>query len=267
MELNKIKTLNKEQLLQRIKQSGFADVANILGMEDVDGESLMTMPEIHILQWKIPIGERKKVVKFINEVKQNPSILSRNCLGFSENNTNNDGFKTEIQSDRENSGPSTANSITTKPTISTSRHTKPPRSSKTITKPPMPLPEGAGRSLTKDSNFTKNKFESAISYVQDNRRSISNANILIYDNEQITDSFEELPKTKMNNLEKDMLESEESYIEMGNNLSNNGDCLIANCSLLTIENQLEPNYEAPPEKPTALSPIKVGSFSDKKVKL
>ncbi|VEN55182.1 unnamed protein product [Callosobruchus maculatus] len=128
MELNKIKTLNKEQLLQCIKQSGFADVANMLGMEDVDGESLITMPEIHILQWRMPIGERKKVVKFINEVKQNPSILSRKSLGFSEKNTNNDGFKTEIQSDRENSRSSRANAVTTKPTISTSRHTKPPRS-------------------------------------------------------------------------------------------------------------------------------------------
>nr|CAH7733117.1 unnamed protein product [Callosobruchus chinensis] len=138
----------------------------------------------------MPIGERKKVVKFINEVKQNPSILIR----------------------------SKSNATTTKPAIPTSHDPKPPR--------------------------------------------------LMYDNEQMKDNFEELPRTKMNNLENNMLEPEESYIEMGNNLSNHEDYLTPNRSLLTIENQLEePNYEAPPEKPTAPSPIKVGSASDKKVKL
>nr|CAH7733115.1 unnamed protein product [Callosobruchus chinensis] len=172
----------------------------------------------------MPIGERKKVVKFINEVKQNPSILIR----------------------------SKSNATTTKPAIPTSHDPKPPRLSKIITKPPIPLPEGARRSLTKDTNLTKNDY----------------ANVLVYDNEQMKDNFEELPRTKMNNLENNMLEPEESYIEMGNNLSNHEDYLTPNRSLLTIENQLEePNYEAPPEKPTAPSPIKVGSASDKKVKL
>nr|CAH7733116.1 unnamed protein product [Callosobruchus chinensis] len=188
----------------------------------------------------MPIGERKKVVKFINEVKQNPSILIR----------------------------SKSNATTTKPAIPTSHDPKPPRLSKIITKPPIPLPEGARRSLTKDTNLTKNDYASAISYIEDCPRRIPDANVLVYDNEQMKDNFEELPRTKMNNLENNMLEPEESYIEMGNNLSNHEDYLTPNRSLLTIENQLEePNYEAPPEKPTAPSPIKVGSASDKKVKL
>ncbi|CAH1982078.1 unnamed protein product [Acanthoscelides obtectus] len=237
MELNNIKSLNKEQLLQCIKQSGFADIANILSMENIDGNCLMTMPEIQILQWKMPIGERKKVVKFINDVKSNPSILSIKSLTVPSNIKKSTKTKTD-------------NVATT--TKASTPYSKPPRANNpTVTKPPMPLPQEDRNAGVKQNNIDKHKMESTIIY--DHPRNYSNE----HDNEGM----------KMNNL----LEPDESYIDMGSNVSISKDdsYLVSNRSKLTIENQLdeEPNYEAPPDKPAASSLIKVESVTVKKVKL
>ncbi|KAG5878729.1 hypothetical protein JTB14_000163 [Gonioctena quinquepunctata] len=77
MELGRVKLLNKEQLIQRLKENGYEQVAIILNTKDIHGDKLLELTEIQTFSWKLTLIQKKTLFSFLNQLKADPSILSK----------------------------------------------------------------------------------------------------------------------------------------------------------------------------------------------
>ncbi|XP_056633500.1 uncharacterized protein LOC130443064 isoform X1 [Diorhabda sublineata] len=78
--LEKIRMLNKEQLIIVIRENGFEGIAEILEDKDITGQTFLNLPTFQLISWNLSIGAMKTLTKFIEQVKNNPQILNRNNL-------------------------------------------------------------------------------------------------------------------------------------------------------------------------------------------
>ncbi|CAG9822476.1 unnamed protein product [Phaedon cochleariae] len=77
MDLEAIKILDKEQLIRIISQSGYVDIAEILGKLDLNGNELLDATDFQAIKWKITLLQRKQLLFFIKQLKSNPFILNK----------------------------------------------------------------------------------------------------------------------------------------------------------------------------------------------
>ncbi|KAJ8933097.1 hypothetical protein NQ318_010678 [Aromia moschata] len=76
MDLNKIKKLGKEELLKKLKQGGFKQVAIILEDKDVDGDTFIGLNEIQLqFRWKLD-GPRKEIHFGVRRSSQGETIAT-----------------------------------------------------------------------------------------------------------------------------------------------------------------------------------------------
>ncbi|XP_018562549.1 uncharacterized protein LOC108904458 [Anoplophora glabripennis] len=75
MDLNKIKLLKKEELLQKLKQNGFGEVAIILEDKNIDGQILIELKEFEIFKWKLNPSQKRSLWSCIKQIKDEPALL------------------------------------------------------------------------------------------------------------------------------------------------------------------------------------------------